>query len=290
MKHSLKVTIIILCMFVAAQFIGLYVASFYSHSGNVIPLGLSFSSNQDPFSVVFQLIISLIIAILLILGLMKLRAEIVMRIWFFVVVTLALIITLNALFSFIPSILILSFIAALVIAYYKIIKRNIIIHNLSELFVYPGIAAIFIPVLSIYSAVALLIIISLYDMYAVWKAGFMQKMAKYQIKKVKIFTGFLVPYLTSSQRRAFANAKTKSAKKKIKISLAMLGGGDVVFPIIMSGVVLYSRGLVPALFVTIGAFIGLGALLYNSEKGKFYPAMPFITLGCLLGLALQFLL
>ena len=84
--------------------------------------------------------------------------------------------------------------------------------------------------------------------------------------------------------------KTKAAKKKIKISLAMLGGGDVVFPIIMSGVVLYSRGLVPALFVTIGAFIGLGALLYNSEKGKFYPAMPFITLGCLLGLALQFLL
>jgi hypothetical protein len=97
--------------------------------------------------------------------------------------------------------------------------------------------------------------------------------------------------------------KSKVKGKKIKVNLAILGGGDVIFPIITSGVVLMTKsinlplglspfigGFWPAIFVTFGATLGLTLLFLFSEKKKFYPAMPFITAGIFLGLILSYLL
>ena len=288
MKHSPKLTIILISLFIITQIIGLLVVHIYST--NQIPYGLNPPQDVSPISTLAQFIFSLAVVLLLIFGLMKLKSEIIFRVWFFVVVIVALGVTFSAFLINIPNASLISIVIALPLAYLKIFKRNIIVHNLTELLVYPGIAALFVPILSVWSAVVLLVIISLYDMYAVWKAGFMQKMAKYQIQKVRVFSGFFIPYLKPGQKAVMLKAKTKSALKRVKVSVALLGGGDIVFPIILAGTVLLSRGLLAALIVSLGASIGLAALLYNSEKGKFYPAMPFISLGAFVGLALQFLL
>jgi len=66
--------------------------------------------------------------------------------------------------------------------------------------------------------------------------------------------------------------------------MAILGGGDVVFPIITAGVMLVNFGFWPALFVILGATLGLSYLLFFASPKKFYPAMPFITLGIFLGM------
>jgi len=68
------------------------------------------------------------------------------------------------------------------------------------------------------------------------------------------------------------------------------GGGDVVFPIILAGVVLHTLGLWQAVTISIGATIALGLLFHASKKGKFYPAMPFISAGCLVALGLVYLI
>jgi len=113
----------------------------------------------------------------------------------------------------------------------------------------------------------------------------MQKMAKYQINKVKVFSGFFIPYLGNKEKKLIKYAyKNKKKGKKIKISVAILGGGDVVFPLILAGVVMRSIGLLPALMISIGATLALVYLFMRSEKGKFYPAMPFITAGIFAGL------
>ena len=83
----------------------------------------------------------------------------------------------------------------------------------------------------------------------------------------------------------------------------MLGGGDIVFPIITAGVILrtnsinlpfgllpFTGGFIPALFVIAGATLGLSYLFFLSEKKKFYPAMPFITAGIFLGIILSYIL
>ena len=297
MKHSLKITLILITMFVFAQLIGILVIHQYSPqtsqislngtSTNVTSYNLPYGfepPEQDASTNIISIIISFALAITLLLILMKYIVELFLKLWFGAVIILALSTTI---FSFLKPIQYASLIAliiALPLAYLKIIKRNIIVHNVTELLIYPGIAAIFVPLLNLTTCVILLILISIYDIYAVWHAKFMQKMAKYQMSKLKIFSGFLIPYIQKTELTKLKN------KKKVKLTVAILGGGDVVFPIILSGVMLNFYGLIPALLVTLGATLSLFALFMFSEKGKFYPAMPFITAGCFVGLILGFLL
>jgi hypothetical protein len=127
-------------------------------------------------------------------------------------------------------------------------------------------------------------------MWAVWHSGIMQKMAKFQMSEMKIFNGFLIPYLTKEMKEKIRRAKQTKKNIKMKVPIALLGGGDIAFTLIPAGVFLKSFGWTAALFVVAGGFLGLSYLLLKSEKKKFYRAMPFITLGIFLGLAVYFLL
>lgn len=300
MKHSLKIVLILLGMFITTQLIGLAVADVYNIHNDQIPYGMEPPKGIAPSSSLTSIVFAIAIAVALLFLLMKLRTEFLLRIWFFIVIILALSITFNALFlnTFLSEISfgipfftnassLLAFALALPLSYIKVYKRDILVHNITELLIYPGIAVIFIPLLDISTTVLLLILISAYDIYAVWHAGFMQKMAKYQIQNVKVFSGFFIPYVGKKEQEMLLKAKSKKTKlKKIKVNLAILGGGDVVFPIILAGVILRSMGMVPALIISLGATIALAGLFYISKKGKFYPAMPFISTGCFIALGL----
>ena len=72
--------------------------------------------------------------------------------------------------------------------------------------------------------------------------------------------------------------------------MAILGGGDIVFPIIAAGVMLKTLGIASALLVALGATLGLAYLFFFAEKRKFYPAMPFITGGILAGILISYLI
>ncbi len=297
-------------MFFIAQLIGIFVANAYTPetfsflnetTGEIeeiqeynLPYGFNPPSDISPVSATTSIIIALIIAVSLILLLMKLKAEVFLRIWFLVVITIGISLALNSFIIGIKSSAIIALIVAIPLAILKVFQRNLIIHNLTELLVYPGIAAVFIPLLSVWTVVLLLIFISLYDIYAVWHAGFMQKMAKYQMERVKVFPGFFVPYMGKKDRLAikkFKESKKKNKKEKqVKVNVAILGGGDIVFPMILAGVVLATMGLIQALIIAIGATVALGYLFYISEKGKFYPAMPFITTGLLIALGIAYLI
>ena len=55
-----------------------------------------------------------------------------------------------------------------------------------------------------------------------------------------------------------------SKTKQIAAWIAILGGGDVVFPIITAGVMLKTLGFTSALLVIIGATLGLTYLFFFS--------------------------
>ena len=304
MKHNAKITVILLAMFVISQLIGIYVVSHYLPDSNPLPFGMDspkMESQSDYVSIFPSIIIAFVFAIVLFFILTKFKVQLALRIWFFTVVVIALSV---ALFSFtkgfdtvIYSIPVIATLIALPLAIIKIYGRNFIVHNATELLIYPGIAAVFVPLLNLWTVLALLVIISVYDAWAVWHSGIMQKMAKYQINQLKIFSGFFIPYASKKVKQQIANWKktlsnSQLAKKKIKISVAILGGGDVVFPIITAGVMLKTpgMGLYSALLVVLGATLGLAYLFFVSEKKKFYPAMPFITAGIFLGILASFLI
>ena len=166
---------------------------------------------------------------------------------------------------------------ALIFALLRLFKSNVIIHNFTEIFIYGGLAALFVPVLNILSAVLLLFIISIYDMVAVWKTKHMVSLAKFQASS-GAFAGLSIPYNTS-------NISGKVTKKRFgKFSNAILGGGDIGFSLMFSGAIMKYFGMIPALIVSFFAATALFVLFVFAKKGKFYPAMPFITIGCIIGL------
>ena len=315
MKHNLKITIVLLVMFLLTQFIGLVIlqANPLKVTANINGTTQEVSNpylgwidppepetTQEHTDIFLKGILpAFIVAIVLLFLLMKFKIEIILRLWFFAVVAIALFLSFLAIIKIIPwfmlsleKAIIIAAIIALPLAFLKIFRRGFLIHNFTELLIYPGIAVVFVPLLNIYTIIALLILISLYDMWAVWKSGVMQKMAKYQIKTLKIFSGFFVPYLTKKQKAQLKKMKKSKSKNKkgMKVNVAILGGGDIIFPIITAGVMLKTFGLLSAIFVITGAALGLGYLFFLAKKKKFYPAMPFITSGIFIAMILAWLI
>lgn len=315
MKHNLKISLVLLAMFIVTQFIGLAVLhadvfhlDLHNGDGTITKISNKYLSwitppeahtQTESLNIFPSIIFAFIFAVLLLFLLTKFKIEIIIKLWFFFVVSIALLLTLIAIEKLIPILIpleigmLIALIISLSLAFIKIYKRNFLIHNLTELMIYPGIATVFVPIFSIWTIAILLIIISIYDMWAVWHSGIMQKMAKYQINNLKIFSGFFVPYMSKKMKLKVQELKKKKAdltKKKIKVNVAILGGGDIVFPIITAGVMLKTLGIIPALFVILGATLGLSYLFFFAEKKKFYPAMPFITAGIFVCTAIYYAL
>ena len=291
MKHKLSITLILLGMFLLTQFIGLFILNQYA--GNDLPFGLEEEKETVGIS---QIILAFALAFVIIFTLMKYKWKFIIRAWFFLVVTLALAITLYAILKdYSMSAELIAIAISVPLAYFKIFKPHILVHNFTELLIYPGIASVFIPILNPLSILGLLILISIYDMWAVWKSGIMQKMAKFQMEELKIFGGFLIPSASKKVKLQIKKIKekykdkeipNKIKNKKFKVNLAILGGGDVIFPIITAGVFMRAYDIIPAIFIIFGALAGLIGLFLISKKGKAYPAMPYITSGIFAGLIL----
>ncbi len=229
----------------------------------------------EPQFSIWYIIGAVIIGTILILLIIRFGKVLLWKLWFYFAVVLCLQIALAA---FIPAMA--SFILALVLGFFKVFRPNLYIHNATELFLYGGLASIFVPILNVLYAFILLLALSCYDMYAVWQSKHMIKMARFQTRS-GIFAGLLLPYKVSA-------VSARGPKKPVRT--AVLGGGDIGFPLIFSGTVLAASGFVPALVVSLGATAALLVLLLLSQKDKFYPAMPFLTLGCALGYIFTFLL
>ncbi len=301
LKHNTKITAILISMFIITQLIGLFVTSVYTN-GLKLPYGMEPPREIKEQPRGFEIILAFLIALTLFFVLVKINAETFIRLWFFLVTILALALSLNAIFFklnlFYYSVLALML--AIALSYIKIFKKHLLTHNITELLIYPGIAAVFIPLINVFWIIILLLLISIYDIWAVWHSKIMQKMAKFQINNLKFFTGFFVPYADKKQWDKIKEIKQKYVNKpalierhfkksRIRINLAILGGGDIIFPIITSGVFYKYFGLVESLIIMFCAIISLLLLFVMAKKGKFYPAMPFITIGLYLGIIISWL-
>ena len=304
MKHTWTVTALIILLFFVSQIVGLlimyqYVSEFNHETGEFEFRPLPFGQERpdiDPTSSFLPIVIAIIIGTFIALLLVRFKWFIVWKIWFFLAIWITVTISLAA---FIPSIIAL--LIALVLAILKVFRRSIIFHNLTEIFIYAGICAILVPVMNFLSVVILLVIISIYDFWAVVKSGHMIELAKAQ-SKLKVFAGLQIPYKMPPVCSKIKKLKSKVPKNvakikiKTKVKSAILGGGDIAFSLLFAGVSMkylggtnIMLGLQKALIIPLFTTATLGYLLYIGKKNKFYPAMPFLTAGSLLGFVVAFL-
>jgi len=291
MKHTLSITFLLVSIFLITQVIGLSITNEYiDHQTTIetkkvtfedLPFNLERPEIEESTSYIWM-IAAILIGTVLMLILMKFRKMGLWKLWFFIAVFSTMAIAFSA---FIPPTI--AAILALTLALMKIYRPTTLIQNLTEIFIYGGLAAIFVPVINIFAAFMLLILISIYDIIAVRHTKHMVKLAKFQTKS-KIFAGLLIPY----ERKKKGKYKEKGVIEKKGVGkIAVLGGGDIGLPLIFAGVVMkdlmlknpeligFLKTLIIPLFVSIALFY----LLTSAKKDKFYPAMPYLTVGCFIG-------
>ncbi len=319
MKHSLRVIIWLILFFLVSQVVGLFVVSQYISVEEIekvdiitnetylvnetiaieLPHQIERPEFESSASFITYLVFAMLLATILFLFLVKLKTVLIWKLWFFFAVFLSLTI---AFASFVNQIIatLLGFFLAL----WKIAKPNILVHNFTEIFIYGGLAAILVPISIITpnTIIILLLLVSIYDAYSVWKSKHMIKMAKFQAKS-KVFAGLLVPYkkekvkLVKSAKQTHKKV-TKKGKVMVKgVKTAILGGGDIAFPLLFAGAVMkslmvtdkfiiaFSKTLIIPLFVSIALLL----LFIKGREDRFYPALPFLTAGCLVGYGVLFL-
>jgi len=296
MKHTSKVTLLLAFIFFVAQVVGLVVTKEYISTEEYIDpetqaIVREIVSEDLPFSMerpeieestsYIWIIAAVIFGTLLLLLIMKFKKMNLWKFWFLFAVFFTMAI------AFAPFVgQTIAAILALIFALMKIYRPTTILNNFTEIFIYGGLAAIFVPVINVFSAFALLFIISIYDIIAVRHTKHMVKLAKFQTRS-KVFAGLMVPY---GKGKAAAEGKGV-IKDKGKGRIAVLGGGDIGFPLIFAGVVMkdlllsnqeiiaFLKVLIIPVFVTLALLY----LLIKGDKDKFYPAMPYLTVGCVVG-------
>ncbi len=255
MKYSITTLAIILSLFLVAQFVGLAVNNNFLIAEE-LPYGLEPIEMEPGISPWFFIGAIVIVSALMFLFMKSMRFDFLIKIWFFLVVLLCISISLSAFMSST-----IAFLVALSLTILKFKELDLYIHNLGEILVYGGIVVIFAPMFNLIAIILLLILISIYDYVAVFITKHMVGIANMQ-QKLGIFSGLLVPH---------------------RGEVAVLGGGDIAFTLLFAAVVLREFNMFSAILSVIGATLFIGALMLLGRKGKFYPAMPFVTAGCLIG-------
>ncbi len=305
MKHTWMVTVILLLIFLFTQVLGIYAIT-YSMDVETLPDG-SFNVTYPDTAVgerpemegidsFLFILLSIGIGTGLLLLLIKIKKFHIWKIFFFLAIWMSVTILLGVFIH--PDI---ALAIAFILAVAKLYSRNVFLLNLTEVFMYAGIAVLFAPLMDVLWMAILLIIIAIYDMIAVWKSKHMVTMAKAMTKE-NIFAGFTIPY--TGKGISLKLRKKKEIKAKTKSTVAILGGGDVAFPLLFSGSVINylvkvlavpkNIAFLETLIIPIFVMIFLLILFWTAKKDKFYPAMPFVAAGAFIGfgviLALNFLI
>ncbi len=299
MKHPLRITLILVSLFFITQLFGLAVLNHYIvkkvsferiNNSTVKVVNVSWNSNSlvgpppkvnQNLSFLF-IFISILVSTLLFFVLIKFRAKPLWGLWYALAVFSASAISLAAFMSEVWAVVL-----ALLITALKVKSKNAYIHNLTEPFVYAGVAVILVPFFNMFSIFGLLILIAIYDYIAVNKSKHMVSLAKFQLSNGN-FVGLAVPKSDNSKLKVEisklnSNIKKEKESKKGDDRIAILGGGDLTFPLVFAGVMLKYFPIQKVLLIPLFATIALTLLFAYSKKNKFYPAMPFLTVSCALG-------
>ncbi len=322
MKHTLPVTVTLFLLFIASQAIGLWIIS-ENMVVSVTPTGQVEVAQRDPWErpdisgvqSVLYILGAVLTGTVLLLLIIHFRKRVLWKAWYFLAVGMAISLSLGVFIPFevlftvaghtlvVPPVMLASLIGFL-FAVLKFLKPNIIIHNITEVFIYSGIAVLLVPILDLTWGALLLVAISVYDYIAVFKSRHMVTMARFQ-SSGSMFAGLSIPYSTESglpvmgDLRPLDGEGAPPPEGEPDMKTAILGGGDIAFPLIFSGAVMQelvkkrsvalSSALPLALVVSLCAAVALFWLLMAGKKDRFYPAMPFISAGCFLGTALVLL-
>ncbi len=166
--------------------------------------------------------------------------------------------------------------------------KNVLTHNIGIILAIAGVGSLLGLAIYPRTVVIIMVILSFYDIIAVYVTGHMIKIAKTMIESGSIF-GFIIP----SQMSGFFSHK-KEAQDQVGVGTGLpgqgsrfmiLGSGDIGLPVILaSSVVRYSLNdaLIVAIFSLAGLFI-THLIFVNQRERKAMAALPPIATMSIIG-------
>lgn len=255
--------ILIILLYVSIQLMGLQIGSELIgaiESGEIAPV---IEEPENPLS-------SLIIFAYILVGtgimllLLKFGLVFLIRIMSFFFLVIGLFFTLWLLFGFVGL-----FLAAILFSLSILKSRNPAVMNIVLLFTIPGIGALFGSSLAFIPALILILILSAYDLVAVFGTKHMITLAEGAKGKIPLM--FAIPF---GDR------------------LLGLGTGDLAIPLIFSVSVMRDYSFTNAIVTAAGGLIGIILLFVYilNKKECALPALPPICAGLIAGFGVSFLL
>ncbi len=160
------------------------------------------------------------------------------------------------------------------------------LHDLLLIMALAAAASVFGFLLSPWTFIAFMLIVSVYDVVAV-RFGYMVWMAE-RLSETDTFPGFILPKQITSWNLSLEKARVGDLRKEApdQREHTILGGGDIGFPLMLAVSTYFAAGLASAVTVGVFALAGLmGAFLIQLRwlKGKPMPALPPIAFAAIAG-------
>ncbi len=166
---------------------------------------------------------------------------------------------------------------ALVVVLLRRFLPSVLTHNLAIILTICGMGAYFGLSFGPWEIIIILVLLSIYDFIAVFKTKHMVKMFRKMAEKGAVFA-----IIAPNKWRGFL---VGLAKVQPGAEFIYLGTGDLVFPIIFA-VSALRNGLLSSVLIIIGALLGVLSInfyFYFKKEKKAFPALPPITVGCVIG-------
>lgn len=280
-----KVALFFVSIFLLVQLLGLYIGNQYISlikSGQAQPVFENPEKAENSFLLVFYMLIGTGVMILAVkYWKFLIRIIEVVAVFFASTVTFTFLIPVEI--FFIP----LGVFLAIALTAWKVLRPDFLNQNLSLIFSVTGAGAIIGASLGVLPSLVFILLLSVYDFISVFITKHMVYIAKEITKRPTAFT-LAFPYRFKKPIKF--SADKKMIKKKFHIF--QLGGGDLAIPLIFSVSIFSSFSLIQALLSAIFSAAALSLLIYFSAKkpGRVLPALPFISVGSILGLLISLLI
>ena len=165
-------------------------------------------------------------------------------------------------------------------------RPRVWLHNLLMIFTLASVGAVFGFLLSPWTAISFMLVISVYDVLAA-RFGYMLWMSK-RLSESGTLPAFVIPRRISAWN---LNLKEEGFKKLFEDGSAerefsILGGGDIGFPLLFVVSVFFVYGFASCVIVATFSLLGLISAYLIQQfplKGKPMPALPPITFVSLIG-------